>query len=193
MQTRDHVDHQLSEDSLEMELCFEDWLHLHRQFASVCDLSRAQQMARQVTENPNAFKSQWLGSGTHFEAYRLDTFDARCSLALKVSNQGFPHGQRTMAEFEQCLMKVRGITEPSLTPPIEFFRTQDDRLAILMPYGSSASIEAARHWQPLQIWIDHTLKLYDKLGIILDDMVQIRSWRGTPFIIDLSDLRLRHR
>ncbi len=172
----------------DLEQCFEDWLKLHRPFASLCDPSRVRAQAESIAVNPSSWQTSKVGEGIHFEVYRISDAAAPLSTVIKVSRPDFSGLYPNAASFERLLRKLKSIHTVSLLPPMDVFLTQQQRIAIVMPYANQPVSAAAAHWQPLERWINHSVALLAQAHMELNDVLQIRCTNGTPFIYDVSDL-----
>jgi hypothetical protein len=185
---RSPIDLSLIDDSPELERCLEDWLDLHRGFASACDLGQVRFFLAKLSNAPESVSRALLGSGTHFSTYLIDSSDHRMKLTVKVSHPSFCRETIDRDKYRRSIAKLRTLHEVSLVPPIETLDIGEKQIALVMPYAKQSWTEAAQHWQPLRSWIEHSLILFDQLDLVLNDIPQVRCVNGIPMMVDLSDL-----
>lgn len=125
-----------------------------------------------------------LGSGTHFSAYRVRG-EGGMDLVLKRAHRHFAGGPSTPGReaWLRALKLADGARGCPLLPPWLVLKNGDD-VGLAMPFGPEAADRTS-----LGAEIAILTGRLAKLGLEIADHLQIRGWRGVPFVIDLSDLR----
>ncbi len=125
-------------------------------------------------------KAQYLGSGAHFEAFRVGGLVLKRSLPDAAPREAMR--LRNLARALALAKSVEGLMPPFETVPV------DQGIALVMPYGDRPMTEAGAHWLPLADRLPELAKALAAVGLQLDDVAQCRSRDGVPFLVDLSDL-----
>jgi hypothetical protein len=164
---------------------------LARAFAAAYDRSLADEW---VKRGPTARdqRLELLGEGSHFRAWLLPLAagsgpGSELRLVLKVATgdhgrAGTPAGRA----WRDALNTLRPL-KIDLVPPFAVLDGEDGRPALVMPYGEGAaprSEDLARREVALAAALS-------RAGLELAEGATLRTWRGIPFVIDLSDLRRR--
>lgn len=128
-----------------------------------------------------------LGEGIHFRVFRLDVKEP-LSLVLKDAKFAEKDARRSSAvvRWTEAMRSLKGL-RLNLIPPFEIVR-EEERVGLVMPYGEEEWGRVLDHWLPLEPQVAKTLADLNDAGLAIDDQIQGRSWRGVPFICDLSDV-----
>lgn len=152
---------------------------LKNEFYSLFDQSKAERWLA-MTDAELGARGQLLGTGTHFTAWRFGELVFKRALATTFAKKGAP----TLREWVAALERAKGVG--GLMPPFESLGN-----ALVMPYGNQPLASAAPVWQPVAATVKMFEADLERAGLVLDDVVQARCRKGVPFLVDLSDLRMK--
>ena len=176
-----------------------DILRLHEYFYRHIDESKLCYYLARYSEDRGAEYGvsfgKGCGAGAWFEAYRFRTkthpdYFFVLSIPHRL-NQGISEKERHYGQWSKRmqLLKKMGSSIP-LIPPFILLKAPGGLPAWSTPYGTELKDGALKpHWQNLDHLILKMQSGLQKIGLYLEDHIQIRSWQGIPFICDLSDLK----
>ena len=168
---------------------------LHEAFYRNFDRSRAESFL-QGFEKGLTFNSSdclLLGSGSFCSAYRVSfsrnsAYYHVLSIAHTHLNESF-EAERSLKQWLKRLQTLSKLNKQAipLIPPVSGILGKQT-VAWVSPFAEGAQEDAKTHWLPLRRQIEKMQNVLRKNGLIIEDLLQIRTWQGIPFIHDLSDL-----
>jgi len=162
-----------------------DRLRLQDHFNQAFDHSRALGAFRALRRSSIPAGIRSIGVGTHFAAYQLPAMPAM-NLVLKVAHEDFCSDPHQLSKWLRCLERLRH--QPiELIAPFAVLQ-EDERVALVCPYGDGEAAGAQPHWLPLDVLKATFVQQLAKEGLMIADYLQLRCWQGVPFLADMSDL-----
>lgn len=166
--------------------CTLDHQSLKQAFFQAFDPSLVRQFCIKRLADPALLPQQAVAGGTHFYCFKLARPGAPMDLAIKIPTPTFSASRAK--ELKKLLLSLATQTTPGLLGPFELIDC-DGQFAIAMPFGPQDAKHAKDDWQPLALWVSQLQEHLALRRLEINDLVQIRCWRGIPFLIDYSDLR----
>ncbi len=168
-------------------------MNLKEAFAAAYDRSWAEEALRRATRDGKpAPGATWLGTGSHFQAFRVPlalpgpstAAHSLDSLVLKLATPSF--AQPRTPDRRHWLEAMRRVSRSTvrlpMVPPWDLVEPQDGPLGMVMPYGPDPG-------RPTEAQTAELRSGLEKLGLELADVLQTRSLGGSTFVVDWSDLR----
>lgn len=163
---------------------------IYKSFYEVFDRSQIEQL---VTRNQSISAPKGLsliGKGSHFTVYKFNPrpTNGLMHLAIAIAHKG-QDAYRTQAyrpeSWYKNMKKLNSIAI-NLIPPFELFKSSQS-YAWASPLGDSPCT-IAKHWLPIEEHLKLLTKNLEVKKLAINDHLQIKAWRGIPFVCDLSDL-----
>lgn len=158
-------------------------------FYGAFDYVRQAQVAMKLGRGEQVSGYAPVGGGMHFRCF-AETGErlSGVPLVIKIARPEFMGGMGATQAWVRTLKSIKGLR---LVPPMEVLEQggSEGPIAMVMPFGPETVEGSAPHWLPLRDSLDEFYAGLRTLGLHLDDVPQMRSWQGIPFIFDFSDLR----
>ena len=141
----------------------------------------------------NKFRFPLLGQGYFCSAFKVSgLLDSALSLTLCIAHEAINDGSDGDLTLKRWLQRMKLLQtygkKIPLIPPFALLKTANS-LAWVTPFGSLGPEKSKAHWLPLEHSIksmQNSLRLH---SLHLSDYIQIKTWKGIPFVFDMSDLR----
>ncbi len=130
-----------------------------------------------------------IGEGTHFRAYSMRCLEE--PIVISVAKSSFLERERGMGcrRWLEAMQDLQSLRAP-LIPPFRIFRaTHSSDLALVTPFGEGSAESCHPRWHPISHWVEITKAILAHSSLQIDDVFQLRSQNGVPFIHDFSDLK----
>lgn len=160
-----------------------DTLTLSEAFYTAFDSTKVMRTIQDFLEN-RLDRLSYVGGGSHMDVWRFSV-KHDLSYVLKISRDDLSVDLfRGLRAFKEARL-----TDLPLLPPFELIDFEGSFFFISL-YGERPDHEMLPHWHPLAEVITGTQEQLKKNGFFINDFIQIRLFKGIPFICDLSDLSL---
>ena len=159
-----------------------DKRRLYREFAASFDRSAIESAFLRIESGPP--QGDLLGEGSDCSAYLLP----RASLVLTIPKPSFLRSH-DVGIWRRRLAVLQEIEEVPLIPPLRTIKI-GEHMALVTPYGDQEDSAIHEHWQPLPALKEACVRELRERGLFINDVLQVKSRHGVPFVVDFSDLRL---
>ena len=159
---------------------------LREKFIADLDLSRLKSICRSKLRGKEKTLVK-VGDGSDFSVWLLEQ-EKKTPLAIHMSHKSKETEACRLKQlkWQKAVAKLQCLYLP-LIPPVQVFSVEE-KIFMVSPYGKEDQSQVAPQWCPLEHEISGLKKNLFRHKLQINDHLQIRTYKGIPFVCDLSDL-----